>query len=402
MSRRAIKLIKQQIGFSDAEIEAIRTVSQYSEKLTPRLVARFYEQVLRDPEAAATFSGGEEQLARQRELLSAWLKRTFRGDFDSEQFDASVKIGKTHVRVGLPQHYMVNGIQLIWAEFEAAMREYNPAALEVAGPAYHKLLMLELAAMLEGYKETYSAEVRSNERSAVEEKLTRAEHLAEIGQLAASLAHEIKNPLAGISGAIQIMRESMEDDDPHRPIAGAILAQIKRLDATVKDLLQYARPIPPKVRPVDLDELVTRVLSVLREEPAVRNVEIVRAEPSPDHVVRGDDGQLEQLLMNLIINAAHASETGGRVEVSLSPEDDMMRLVIEDRGEGMPGDVCAQAFDPFFTTKAKGTGLGLSICRRIVEAHGGQIQLDSDVGRGTRVVIDLPLAANREGVRQPS
>lgn len=402
MPHRAVQLIKQQIGFSDVETEAIRTVSQYSEKLTPRMVARFYDELLRNPEAAAIFTGGEEQLARQREVLSAWLKRTFRGDFGLEEYEASLRIGKSHVRVGLPQHYMVSGMQLIWGEFEAAMREFNPAALEVAGPAYHKLLMLELAAMLESYKETYSAEVRSKERIAVEEKLTRAEHLAEIGQLAASLAHEIKNPLAGISGAIQIMRETMEDGDPHRPIAGAILAQIKRLDATVKDLLQYARPIPPQVRPVDLDEIVTRVLSVLREEPAVRNVEIVRADPSPDHVVRGDDGQLEQLLMNLIINAAHASEPGGRVEVSLSPEDDMMRLVIEDRGEGMSSDVCAQAFDPFFTTKAKGTGLGLSICRRIVEAHGGQIQLDSAVGRGTRVVIDLPLAANREGVRQPS
>ena len=106
--------------------------------------------------------------------------------------------------------------------------------------------MLDLAVMLESYQESYAEQVRRSERSAVEEKLTRAEHLAEIGQLAASLAHEIKNPLAGISGAIQVFRDTMPHNNPHRPILTEILGQINRLDATVKDLLLYARPLPPK------------------------------------------------------------------------------------------------------------------------------------------------------------
>jgi len=402
MGDTLVAALKRRVGFSDEDTKAIRVFAQYAEKLIPRLVSRFYDQLLSDPEAASVFTGGEAQLARQREALAAWLKRTLAGEFGPTEFRASDRIGKVHVRFGLEQHFMITGMQLIWHEFEAAMREYNPAALEVGGRSFHKLLMLELAAMLESYKERYSAEVRSNERSAVEEKLTRAEHLAEIGQLAASLAHEIKNPLAGISGAIQIMRETMEDDDPHRPVAGAILAQIKRLDATVKDLLEYARPTPPTARATDLDEIVSRVLSVLQEEPALRNAHIECSEPAQDHIVLGDDGHLEQLLMNLIINAAHASDPGGRIHVSVSPGDAMMRLVVEDRGEGMAGDVCAQAFDPFFTTKAKGTGLGLSICRRIVEAHGGRMKLDSEVGRGTRVIVDLPLAADSQGAQQAS
>jgi len=394
--------MKRQIGFTQADTDAMRRLAPYADSLVPRLVDRFYEQILGDPDMAAVFTGGEPQLARQRLVLQAWVNRLVDGMFDAEHYDSAFRIGEAHVRVGLAQYYMVVGIELIWHEFRLALRDLGVESVEDVEGAAHKLLMLELATMLESYKEFYSAEVRFNERSAVEEKLTRAEHLAEIGQLAASLAHEIKNPLAGISGAIQIMREAMGADDPHRPIAGEILGQVKRLDATVKDLLQYARPVPPRLRKVDLDTVVTRVLGVLREEPALRRVRIRCSEPSGDHSVRGDDLQLEQLLMNLIINAAHASKDDDAIDVSMTQQNGIMHLIVQDYGEGMTDETRAQAFDPFFTTKAKGTGLGLSICRRIVEAHGGRIELDSEPGRGTRVVVHLPLTGESQGVRNAS
>jgi len=402
MQKRTVQAIKRQVDFTEADSAVMRKLAPHADILVPRLVGRFYEQILADPDAAAVFTGGEPQLARQRDVLGTWIRRVLEGTFEIEQYTSSFRIGEAHVRVGLAQHYMVVGVELIWREFRSAVRELGLKDVDAIETALHKMLMLELATMLESYKESYAAEVRSKERSAVEEKLTRAEHLAEIGQLAASLAHEIKNPLAGISGAIQIMREAMEPDDPHRPIAYEILGQVKRLDATVKDLLQYARPLPPRLRRVNLDTVVTRVLSVLREEPALRRVRIRCSTPSDDHAVRGDEAQLEQLLMNLIINAAHASEDDGSIDVSLTRQSDVMHLIVQDYGEGMTEETRAQAFDAFFTTKAKGTGLGLSICRRIVEAHGGEMELDSELGRGTRVVVSLPLTGESQGVQNSS
>ncbi|MFQ5352595.1 MAG: protoglobin domain-containing protein, partial [Candidatus Binatia bacterium] len=258
--------MKKRVGFTDRDAAHIARLAPHVDAIVPRVVGRFYDQLLADPESAAIFTGGEAQLARQRALLSTWLSRILVGRFEMEHFEASLRIGEAHVRAGLDQHYMVLGIQIIWGELAPLLQTLPLDEGEAIATALHKLLMLDLATMLESYKEGYSDEVRSKERIAVEEKLTRAEHLAEIGQLAASLAHEIKNPLAGISGAIQIMRDSMSADDPHRPIAKEMMEQIKRLDATVKDLLQYARPIPPRFGRVDLDEIVSHVLNALSLE----------------------------------------------------------------------------------------------------------------------------------------
>lgn len=390
MQQVSLELMKSKVGYGDHEAALVARLAPHAETIVPRVADEFYDQILRDPEAVAVMVGGEEQLARQRVLLTEWLSRLLTGTFGREQFEASLRIGEVHVRVGLGQHQMLLGMQLIWQELHRLLvaLDFDDGA-EIA-KALHKRIMLDLTTMLESYKECYTNEVRSSERIAVEEKLTRAEHLAEIGQLAASLAHEIKNPLAGISGAIQIMRESMREDDPHRPIAKEIMEQIKRLDATVKDLLQYARPIAPRFGRVNLDKIVSEVVSVVSLEQATKGICLNAPTPTDDHYVGGDEGQLQQLVMNLIINAAHASSAGDEINVTLSRRDGALRLVVDDEGDGMTPEVVKQAFDAFFTTKAKGTGLGLSICRRIVEAHGGRMELDSEPGRGTCVIVDLP------------
>jgi signal transduction histidine kinase len=241
--------------------------------------------------------------------------------------------------------------------------------------------------------------VRTEERNMAEEKLTRAEHLAEIGQLAASLAHEIKNPLAGISGAIQVIRDAMAPDDPQRGIIREILGQIDRLDAAVRDLLIYSRPRPPALVPCDLSAILMRVVSFMRDAPALRRVR-VRCITAPDLPrVAADEGQITQLIINLLDNAAHASEEKGAVELRLESDGAEVSLRVRDRGQGMEPAVRDRVFEPFYTTKARGTGLGLPICRKIVEAHGGRIELDSQPGAGTEVTVRLPARVNpgREG-----
>lgn len=378
------------IGFGPADLEAIRRVAPRLEPHINRIADRFYNRLLTDPEALSVFTGGPAQMERQRQFLTTWLRATLKGDYDSEFFDRLIRVGVTHVRTGIPQRLMVSGLEIIRQELELVLdlEKVPPDSPERRSLA--KALALNLAAMLESYKESYESHIRDDERQAVEEKLTRAEHLAEIGQLAASLAHEIKNPLAGISGAIQVIRETMQDDNPHHYILTEVLGQIRRLDATVKDLMQYARPVPPRLQRCSVGAVVERVMRVLREEPALERVNVKHNGADLDAIVLADENQIEQLLLNLVINAAHASKDGDAIVIAVSVEQNYVELAVTDSGEGMPEGVRARVFEPFFTTKAKGTGLGLSICRRIVDAHGGNIQLESALGTGTTVRVQLP------------
>ena len=390
MLQSVINEVTSSIGFDACDASNVRSLAQYVTPAFPAIVDNFYSKLLENEVTGALFTGGEQQMQRQREVLDTWLRELFEVCHDEPYYEKRRRIGHAHVGAGVLQHYMVAGIELIWQDLERTIRAQTLPDVDLKLSSLHKLLMLELAINLESYMVSYSEKIRSFERSVVEEKLTRAEHLAEIGQLAASLAHEIKNPLAGISGAIQIIRDAMASDDPHQPIVTEILGQIGRLDATVKDLLQYARPTPPRATKVALDEVVKRVLSVLREEPALQRVNIAYDQARTDTAVYADDAQIEQLLINLIINAAHASSNGGIIQLRITGDSSRVKLVVKDQGKGMTPEVRDRAFEPFFTTKAKGTGLGLSICRRIAEAHGGDIELESRIRDGTTVTVTLP------------
>jgi len=384
------------IGFGKADAERVRSLKSIITPAISEIADHFYKWLLRREDARAVFKGGKQQLERQRGSLVEWLHELVECRVEPSNGKQRGKIGAAHAAAGLPQYYIFAGMELIWQELDRRIRSTNVDSMEEKLESLHKLLMVELAAMLERYKQTYAEQVRMFERTAVEEKLTRAEHLAEIGQLAASLAHEIKNPLAGISGAIQIIRDAMAPGDPHQPIVTEILGQIGRLDATVKDLLQYARPTPPKATRVTVDGVVTRVLTLLRKEPSLQRVRVKYDRRDRDAAVYADDAQVEQLLFNLILNAAHASDDGGVIHIGVMQKNDDVELHVRDEGRGMSPEVIERAFEPFYTTKARGTGLGLSICRRIVEVHGGDIRLESKLGEGTRVIVALPIGGRTE------
>ena len=383
--------LKQTFGFGTQDAENVRALAGAAAPCLEPVVECFYRSLLEQAATRSVFTGGPDQIVRLRGTLQTWLAGLFVGRFDDAYFEARTSIGKAHLRVGLPQQYMIVGMELIWRELERRLRSSDVPELNAKLVSLHKLLMLELAVMLRSYQSSYGERIREMERSAVEAKLTRAEHLAEIGQLAASLAHEIKNPLAGISGAIQIIRDAMPASDRHREIIAEILGQIRRLDEAVKDLLVYARPNPPKLRLVKLNEIVRSVLRVLHEEPNLRQVHVLHDDGQCEVELEADRAQMEQLVMNLLINAAQAVPAGGIVRVVVTEEGQYGRLTIEDSGEGMAPEAVERAFEPFFTTKAKGTGLGLPICRRIVETHGGTLELESRLGEGTTAVVVLPL-----------
>jgi two-component system sensor histidine kinase PilS (NtrC family) len=220
--------------------------------------------------------------------------------------------------------------------------------------------------------------------------MRRAERLATVGQLAAGVAHEIRNPLASISGSIQLLKDSPASEDD-RALMTIVNREIDRLNVLIGDLLDYANPRPSQPVDFDLDVLVSETLQVARADQAFADIEIATKIDGP-LPVHADSAKLRQVMWNLVRNAADAAAMGGKhvtVSAGLGYTEDEAQITVEDDGPGIPADKIAHIFDPFFTTKQKGTGLGLATCHAVVAEHGGRIDVDSEVGKGTKMVVTL-------------
>ena len=228
------------------------------------------------------------------------------------------------------------------------------------------------------------------ERTEAEEKLVRQEALARLGAMAAVVAHEVKNPLAGIGGAIQVLRDRLPAGAADREILTEILERLKGLNALVRDLLDFARPRAPRFAPLLLATTLRETVSLLAADPSFADL-LVEIE-GPDPTVVGDMDFLRDVFHNLLLNGAQATGGKGPLRVSVSVGEGRTRVVVRDGGPGIPPELSEKVFEPFFTTKHRGTGLGLSIARRLVEAHGGTLTLSSPPGGGTSAVVELPVS----------
>jgi len=235
------------------------------------------------------------------------------------------------------------------------------------------------------------------------EQMKRADRLATLGELAAGIAHEIKNPLAGIAGATQVLAREFADDDPRKPVTHEILKLIERLDTTIKDLLDFARPSVPEIAVTDLEDLMSKTLFLIERMPERKKqgVEIVVDIDPEMPGVPVDPDQIRQVFLNIGVNAVQAMPEGGTLTVSIKsegdrqlgeihPAEDFVMVSFADTGSGIEEDKLRSIFTPFVTTKSKGTGLGLAITMRIIEQHGGRITVHSTVGEGTVFRIYLP------------
>jgi len=222
-----------------------------------------------------------------------------------------------------------------------------------------------------------------------------SERLAVVGQLAADVAHELNNPLQGIVTYSQLMLERMPPDDSQRPSVEKIANQATRCAIIIRGLLDFSRPKRPQKRPADVATTIEECLSLVEDRAIFHNIEVVRDyEPNmPATVI--DPAQMQQVYMNLIINAAEAMGGVGRLIVAT--RHDVGRGIVQasfsDTGHGISDENMGRIFDPFFTTKeaGHGTGLGLAISFGIVKEHGGTIIVESEEGRGTTFTIELPV-----------
>jgi signal transduction histidine kinase len=271
-----------------------------------------------------------------------------------------------------------------------------PVTLFTHGAAFAATAVLAsyLAEQLRSTGERLAA--RESDLSELEAEVRRSQRLADMGSLAAGLAHEIRNPLASMTGSIELLSGSFSAGEDERRLMGIVQREAGRLNELVTQFLAFAKPAAPRLVPTGLATLLDDTLRVFRNDPQAAGVRIeARLDPVTALV---DPDQLRQVIWNLLSNAAQAvaalprEREGGAIRVRCAASNEGAVVEVEDDGVGMTAEELDQLFIPFFTTRAHGTGLGLATVHRIVEAHGGAVRVASERGKGSRFTVVLPAA----------
>jgi signal transduction histidine kinase len=304
------------------------------------------------------------------------------GDYGRDYALGRLEIGRVHDRVGLDPEWYLGAYGLYLELLSPLIQERfaaDPARVGAAIAALGKLILLDMQLIQDAY---YGLQ----RKRAVEQ----SEQLAAVGELAASIAHEVRNPLAGMKGALQVLRKELAIKPSNLEIVDELLAQIGRLEHLVRDLLDYAQPRALSWLPFDLHEMLDRLVRMVKEQSDAYRITVQRIDGPGTGELVADPKQIEQVVLNLIHNAIQAMEEGGTLTVTTCADGDRMVITFRDTGKGIAPTELRKIFQPFYTTKHRGSGLGLPIVMKIAEAHGGSIQIESEPGQGTIATLRLP------------
>ncbi|NMO23247.1 histidine kinase [Pyxidicoccus fallax] len=382
MAETLFEELKRYVGFNERDEQALVALHVIAQPHFPRIARIFYDRILEHEGARQALEGGESQVGHLRGTLEIWMSQLMRGPWDEAYYALRCRIGRMHVRISLPQHYMFGAMNVLRQELNAVIDTaylQEPEKLRAARMALGKILDLELAIMLHTYREDMQAQQ------------ARSERLSTFGQLVGSIGHELRNPLGVIETSLYILkgRPGAVDERTAKHLE-RIGEQVGIANRIVSDLLDMIRDRPLQRQEVWLDEVWQEALKAVQRPESV----VVREEGLPSlPPVQGDAGQLRQVFVNLLENAVQAlEETGGGVSLSATtPEPGIAELVLEDTGPGVSDAIRRRLFEPLMTTKARGIGLGLPLVRRILERHGGTIAYAPRPGAGARFVLRLPL-----------
>ncbi len=228
----------------------------------------------------------------------------------------------------------------------------------------------------------------------LQKEILKMDKLASVGELTSGIAHEIRNPLAGIKTTAQALNEELEVGDHRMAYVSRIILEIDRLNKLLLNFFDFAKPRELSIVSCDLKKIIENGVYMVQDTAREYHVEIIEFHPPKRAMIKADPHMIQQVLMNVFINAVQAMEFGGRMEVHLTDKDDRMEILVSDTGKGISDHVKGRIFDPFFTTKPKGIGLGLSISYRIIKLHSGAITFVSTPG-GTTFIITLPKDPSR-------
>ena len=388
--------MKKYVGFGHADAAVLAELGPVLRPSFGSVVDAFYAAIEGHPGASRAITGGEAQVRRLKGTLVDWLEGLVGGVYDEAYYERRARIGRVHVRIELDQRYMFGAMNLIRQGLHEALgaSDWPRERLREAHVAIDRILDIELAIMLETYREAYGERIRATERIEHERRTARAEALATMGELTAGLAHEIRNPLNAAKLQLEVLsRSAGKVREPGlaatiRERARIVQQEIARLATMLDEFLILARPRVLESEAFDIVGLIEEVQAL--EQP-VADQEGIRIEAVPPHDARhrarGDRAKVKQVLVNLIANAIEAIRGTGdvgsiRIETELLG-DGFVAISVIDSGPGISEVARERVFEPFYTTKDAGTGLGLSVAKRIVEMHGGTISIDAHEEGGT-------------------
>lgn len=379
MQERLFEELKRYVGFDAGDERALRGLHPLAVGDLPRIAAEFYRRILDHEEARKALVGAESSVGRLKTTLVSWMDLLLTGPWDEEYFERRCRIGRVHVKIALPQHYMFGAMNVVRTELQSlaeARLSGDPERKAAVLRALGRILDLELAIMLHTYREDLVSQAERNER------------LSTFGQLAGSIGHELRNPLAVIETSLFILRSRLEEDDRIRKHVDRIGEQLGIANDIVSALLDIIRDRPLSRERHALGALVANAASSVPRPAGVR-LELEGLEGLPE--LDGDPAQLRQVFVNLVENAVHAASPEGLVRLSGRTADGAVELVVADTGPGVDETVLRRLFEPLITTKVKGIGLGLPLVRRIVERHGGTVAYRRPPERGAHFIVRLPL-----------
>jgi signal transduction histidine kinase len=372
--------LKRYVRFGEADERALRALHEAAAQRLGTVVETFYERILSHEDARKVLSGGESGVGRLKITLRAWLETLLSGPWDEAYWDHRQAIGRVHVRIGLPQHYMFGAMNVVRAELGRiayARFHHDPRQLEAVRDAVGKILDLELAVMLHTYRDDLLAQQ------------ARVERLSTFGQLVGSIGHDLRNPLAVIGTSLHLLRSRVGEDERTVKHVDRIAEQLEIANGIVNNLLDMIRDRPLAKERVRLAEIVKSAADAVARPADVR-LEVDGVETLPD--ADGDPVQLRQVLVNLLENAVYAASPRGAVAVRCRSGDGAIEIDVEDSGPGVDAATRRQLFEPLVTTKERGIGLGLALVKRVTERHGGSVRYSDRSGGGARFTVRLPAA----------
>jgi signal transduction histidine kinase len=369
--------LKRYVLFAADDEAALRALHPVMKPELVRIADVFYQRILAHDGARTALEGGESQVGRLKGTLVTWMDRLFTGPWDEEYFQLRCRIGRVHVRIALPQHYMFGAMHVLRAELDHVLDvtyHSRPAEQRRTALAVSKILDLELAIMLHTYREDLVAQQ------------ARAERLATFGQLVGSIGHELRNPLGVIESSLYLLQKRAGSDERTLKHLGRIGEQLGIANNIIAALLDMIRDKPLAREPVVLSSLLASVLGALAVPPGV-TLTIAGVNELP--ALSGDPAQLRQVVRNLLENALHAVGPAGQVAVEARAEKETLEFAVSDSGPGVDPAIRKRLFEPLISAKRGGIGLGLSLVKRIVELHGGTITY-APGPIGARFVVELP------------
>ncbi len=373
--------LKRYVGWTTDDEVALRALYPSAQPAFESIADHHYDRILAHEDAKKVLVAGESSVGQLKVLLMRWMDRLLQGPWDEEYYELRCRIGRVHVRIALPQHYMFGSMNGIRADLNRVVdRRYadDPERMQRTRDAVGKILDLELAIMLHTYREDMEAQQARKER------------LATFGQLIGSIGHELRNPLGVIESSMYLIAQRASDDERVKKHVHRVNEQLGVANGIVSALLDMIRDRPLLRETVVLADLMTSVQAALNPPPDVRIISdgLLALPPVP-----GDATHLRQVLLNLVDNGVHAAGRAGEVRVSGRVDGAFVEVAVEDSGPGVDVEVRRRLFEPLVTNKTNGIGLGLALVKRIVLRHGGDVAYVPREGGGARFVVRLPLTA---------